>query len=184
MPSRWDDGMALARSRGGYERCGGRHFRVGLPDSRAGRPCQIGNINAWHWIGQDGSSTHCSELARENRRISRAACRCPSPWRDLHVALALRRVQDVGSLRAMPNPMSGSVALDFVLPEPGVVRAAIYDVRGRLVRTLVDGPEPAAEHRQEWNGCDESGRPVPSGVYFYRLEAGVQSATARLVVVR
>ncbi len=83
-----------------------------------------------------------------------------------------------------PNPVLPPAAIRYRLAAAGPVSLRIYDVSGRHVRTLVDGPETAAEHRHEWNGRDEAGRAVPSGVYFYRLEAGGRSATARLVVVR
>jgi hypothetical protein len=83
-----------------------------------------------------------------------------------------------------PNPVVPPATISYRLAAPGVVRLRIYDVGGRLVRTLVDGRESAAEHQHVWNGRDATGRPVPSGVYFSRLEVGGQSATERLVLVR
>jgi flagellar hook assembly protein FlgD len=61
---------------------------------------------------------------------------------------------------------------------------AIYDVRGSLVRTLVDEPRSAGEYRMEWNGENNSGVRVSSGVYFYRLIAGGFQSTRKMVLLR
>lgn len=75
-----------------------------------------------------------------------------------------------------PNPFSGSTAIDFIVPEAGMLR--IYDVAGRLVRTLIAG----VSGRAIWDGLDAHGRRAPSGVYFYRLEAGGSAGTTRKMV--
>ena len=55
----------------------------------------------------------------------------------------------------------------------------IYDVSGRLIRTLVDEPQTAGEKTVTWNGRDTQGRSVASGVYFYRLQAPGYEKTLR-----
>ncbi len=87
-------------------------------------------------------------------------------------------------LESVPNPATATSTIRYRLSAAGPVSLRIYDVGGRLVRTLVDGRQPAAEHRLQWNGRDDAGRLVPSGVYFYRLEAGGRSAAERLVLIR
>jgi flagellar hook assembly protein FlgD len=67
------------------------------------------------------------------------------------------------------------------VPRPGHVRLSIYDVAGRLVRTLVNEPRPEGLHSVSWEGRDESGRSVASGVYLSRMEAGDFVATQRMV---
>jgi len=71
-----------------------------------------------------------------------------------------------------PNPFNPSTSVRYQLPEPGEVRLAIYDVLGQEVRVLVSERQPAGWYRVSWDGRDEAGQPVSSGVYLYRLEAG------------
>ncbi len=83
-----------------------------------------------------------------------------------------------------PNPVAERTTLAFDLPAPARVRAAIYDVSGRLVNLLVDEPLPAGKHQLEWARRDESGRLVSSGIYFLLLEAGTHQSREKVVVVR
>jgi len=68
-----------------------------------------------------------------------------------------------------PNPFNPSTTIRFTLPQRDHVRLTVHDVRGRLVRVLENEDLPAGEHRIAWGGVDKGGRPVASGVYFYRL---------------
>ncbi len=82
------------------------------------------------------------------------------------------------------NPVRGNAALNFSLPQSGSVRLYLVDVSGRVVRTLVDGSLRAGPHAASWNGQDESGHTVPSGLYFARLEAEGKSLVRRVLMVR
>ena len=86
---------------------------------------------------------------------------------------------------ASPNPTSRGTLVEFVLPERGRALVAIYDASGRLVRTLTDRVMSAGQHAAEWDGRDESERPVASGIYFAKMRAagGVHSST-KVAVVR
>jgi flagellar hook assembly protein FlgD len=64
------------------------------------------------------------------------------------------------------------------------VKLGIFDVGGRLVRTLVDGPLEAGEHNIGWNGRDSRGALVESGVYFYKLHTGGHELARRMLLVR
>jgi flagellar hook assembly protein FlgD len=64
------------------------------------------------------------------------------------------------------------------------VRLVVYDVLGREVRVLEDGVIGAGEHRAVWDGCNDLGKRVTSGVYFYKLEAGDHQFTRKMLVVR
>jgi len=66
-----------------------------------------------------------------------------------------------------PNPFNPETVIPFSLAFPGRVAVRIYDVRGRLVRTVLDALKPAGVHAARWNGSTESGRRSASGVYFY-----------------
>ena len=83
-----------------------------------------------------------------------------------------------------PNPSNPSTRLRFELPVAAPARLEILDVRGRLVRLLVEGLLPAGPAAVEWDGRDWLGREAPSGVYVVRLAAAGRSATQKLTLVR
>ena len=90
----------------------------------------------------------------------------------------------VPMLMAHPNPFHPRTTLTFAVPRPGHVRLSVYDVEGRLVRTLVNESRPAGRQSVSWEGRDDSGHSVASGVYLYRMEAGDFVATRRMVRLR
>ena len=84
-----------------------------------------------------------------------------------------------------PNPFNPSTTIDFQLYEPTSVDLRILDVGGRLVRALENGRVMDAGRNQvEWNGLDDRGRPVASGTYVIRIEAGSIIETRAMVLVR
>ncbi len=87
-----------------------------------------------------------------------------------------------------PNPFNPSTTIEFVLPgNPAEMRRAslaIFDTRGRHVRTLIDTELHAGSHRIYWDGKDHAGRSVPSGVYLYRLRDGERSYTRKMTVAK
>lgn len=70
-----------------------------------------------------------------------------------------------------PNPFNPSTVIEFDLPFKSNVQIGIYDIIGRLVRTLVDAEYSVGSHRTVWDGKNDSGSPMPSGTYFYQLKA-------------
>jgi N-acetylneuraminic acid mutarotase len=83
-----------------------------------------------------------------------------------------------------PNPFADGTVFRFTLPRTAVVAARVFDLNGRLVAELSAGPLGGGQHELAWNGRDLSGARVGAGVYLFRLEAGTESATRRVVVVR
>lgn len=83
-----------------------------------------------------------------------------------------------------PNPFNPLTTLRFTAPAAGRIRLAIYDVRGKLVRRLVDADLSCGRHETVWNGRDETGRAVGSGCYFARLAAFGKTETVRMELVR
>ncbi|MCK4412417.1 MAG: right-handed parallel beta-helix repeat-containing protein [Candidatus Eisenbacteria sp.] len=83
-----------------------------------------------------------------------------------------------------PNPGRPGTLIRFDLPSPGEVRLEIFDVAGRRVTTLLDGPRPAGVHSVAWAGTTDDGQPVESGVFFFRLRAGSFSKTRQLMIAR
>jgi hypothetical protein len=83
-----------------------------------------------------------------------------------------------------PNPFNPAALLRFSLSAPGAVHLAVHDVAGRRVAVLADGHRGAGSYEAVWNGLDDSGRKVPSGVYFARLHAGEYTATRKMVLLK
>ena len=83
-----------------------------------------------------------------------------------------------------PNPFNPSTAIKFDLANNEHVALKIYNVAGRLVRTLVDGKMVRGRHSVEWNGRGDSTLQLASGIYIYKLEAGGFTATRKLVLMK
>jgi len=83
-----------------------------------------------------------------------------------------------------PNPFNPRTAVAFDVPRTGAVRVAIHDLRGRLVRLLVDTQLAAGRHEAVWNGRDDAGRPAAAGVYLLRLRQGGDAVSAKLMLAK
>lgn len=88
------------------------------------------------------------------------------------------------SLEVHPNPAAAFASVTFRLPAAEPVHLAVYDLQGRRVNVLRDAPTLAGPHALRWDGRDDRGVPVPSGVYLVRLLTPRRSAVQRLVVVK
>jgi len=83
-----------------------------------------------------------------------------------------------------PNPFNPETVIHFALPEKAKVKVQIFDALGRSVRVLLEAEKPAGFHEVTWNGRDADGRPVPSGIYFYKLEAGAFFAIRKMSLIK
>jgi len=83
-----------------------------------------------------------------------------------------------------PNPFNPTTHIEFELAAAADARLEIFDARGRLVRMLLAGMQPAGVHRVIWNGLDERGAPAASGAYYYRLQTPRGASTRRMTLVR
>jgi hypothetical protein len=83
-----------------------------------------------------------------------------------------------------PNPFNPSTEIAFDLPRDMPVVLRIFAVDGRVVRTLVDGPRQAGTNRVRWDGMDDEGRAMPSGLYLYRFEAEGKSIVRKMHLVK
>jgi flagellar hook assembly protein FlgD len=96
---------------------------------------------------------------------------------DAHVGVKLAEEESTVALPAefsvgnYPNPFNPSTTISYLLAENSSVRLEIYDVAGRKVRSLVDESRSAGYHNVVWNGRDQNGSQVSSGVYLYRFTA-------------
>jgi hypothetical protein len=120
-----------------------------------------GFVNGWGWA--------IDNLAIQDGAVAAA---------DLPAARAVSLAQNA------PNPFNPSTTIRFALPRRTEVSLRVFDVRGRLVKTLADGPRPAGQHAVEWDGRNDRGAPAASGVYLYRLQAGEQTLQRRMLLVK
>jgi hypothetical protein len=85
---------------------------------------------------------------------------------------------------ASPNPLNPSTTISFELSRPGSVQLNVYDVSGRLVKTLANGFMGAGSHSVGWDGTSRQGARVASGVYFYLLQTPEATVKSNLVVAK
>lgn len=83
-----------------------------------------------------------------------------------------------------PNPFAESTSIGIALPARSDVDVSVFDVSGRLVATIARGERDGGDHELTWNGRDNAGNRVGAGVYFYRLKAGNETLTRKLVLTR
>lgn len=87
-------------------------------------------------------------------------------------------------LQPTPNPFNQSTRLGFELDRPAEVRLLVYDVLGRRVRSLWSGKLEAGPRHALWDGHDDRGRPLPSGLYVARLEVNDHGFTRKLLLLK
>ena len=92
---------------------------------------------------------------------------------------------DVPTLAVYPNPFNPSATIRFHVDAPGPVSLRVYDVTGTLVRSILVGSHSAlGTHSVAWDGTDDRGRHVATGVYLVRLETPTQTVTQRATLLR
>lgn len=84
----------------------------------------------------------------------------------------------------LPNPFNPKTDIRFALPAAGAVSLRVFDVEGRQVRVLAEGPYATGEHTVTWDGKNDAGQTVPSGVYFYRLAGDTESRTRKMLMMK
>ncbi len=102
--------------------------------------------------------------------------------------LSAVRVETHSSARMLaapwPNPFNPRTTLNFSLPRAGHARLSVYDLRGRRVRTLWDGPASVGKTQVTWDGTDGSGRNVAAGMYMVRLLVGERTETRKVALLK
>ncbi len=83
-----------------------------------------------------------------------------------------------------PNPFNPQTEISFNLASDTRVKLEVYDLRGRLVRTLEDGVMTAGRNEVKWDGRNDAGHETPSGAYFYRLTGPEKTLSAKMMLVR
>lgn len=119
--------------------------------------------------GQSVTYNVASGAARMQTGVSATATPAPATW-----SLA----------QNSPNPFNPMTRIRFDVPRPSRVDLRVFDSAGRLVRTLVKGNTSAGVHVVTWDGHDEQGASVASGIYFYELRAGRYIERRRMVLLK
>jgi hypothetical protein len=86
-----------------------------------------------------------------------------------------------------PNPFNPSTTISYAIPDGNAqvgVKLSVFNLRGQLVRSLVDQSQSPGNYNVNWDGSDDNGRQISSGVYFYRLVAGDYVSTRKMVVLK
>ncbi|MFH1864428.1 MAG: cellulase family glycosylhydrolase [Candidatus Eisenbacteria bacterium] len=147
-----------------------------------------GGSNLWilyhdDYPDYDGFGVYCPEDSSTCGIIAAEAERMNS--------LVAAGVEDAGqvglrgpAIRSFPNPFNPAVSIEYAVPADGPVLLAVYDLCGRMVRTLVDRGHPAGVHTARWDGRDVTGAEMGSGVYFALLKVEESQAIRKLVLIR
>jgi len=83
-----------------------------------------------------------------------------------------------------PNPFNPTTTINYSLKEKSRVSINIYNIKGQKVKQLVSDQLSAGQHSVVWNGKDESGKSVSSGIYFYKLKAGNFEKTKKMILMK
>jgi hypothetical protein len=156
--------------------CGSNCFSADPAEAHFGLNASA-TVNTLQVTWTDGTVTTLNNVAANQRLV------LTHPAVDAPVA----QVPNPGSLQllgAAPNPFDRGTAIRFRLGEASPVQVRVFDAAGRAVRTVVTTPRGAGSHEITWDGCDDQGSAVGSGVYWYEVRAEGASARGKLVRLR
>lgn len=138
----------------------------------------------YHWVvsGPTGANVHIRAVVKDTlQRVGEDVTNAPMTIREIpSVGVADEASNGLALAPPWPNPARGEVALEFALPRAAVIRLAAYDVLGREVARLADGPLAAGRHVVPWRPAAT----LPGGLYFVRLEVEGRSIARRVAVLR
>lgn len=92
--------------------------------------------------------------------------------------------QDFSLSQNYPNPFNPATTIEYSVATTSRVRLTVYNIRGQTITTLVDDIKGPGRHEQTWNGSNDRGSQVASGVYFYRLETDHYTDTKKMVLLK
>lgn len=90
----------------------------------------------------------------------------------------------ISNLRNYPNPFNPSTTISFTAKSAAKAKLNIYNLKGQLVKCLVDAALPSGEHKIVWDGKDADANPVSSGIYFYQLEMGTYKSLNKMLMMK
>lgn len=142
--------------------------------SLEGAVLSAGNVDLFTVEGIDGYRVAEVEMSSDNGRQVTVAM--SSTEKRLPNEFALHQ--------NYPNPFNPQTEISFDIAATSHARLCVYNVLGQAVRTLADGMFSAGSYTVTWDGTDESGQSVASGIYLYRLEAGEQSVSKKMMLLK
>jgi hypothetical protein len=148
-----------------------------------GTACRVGHWGAYSYVPQIGDQLYVTGIVGALADMHRLQPRDDSDFEPVTGVPGEGDVRIVSLSQNAPNPFGSRTSITYALPSDGKVLLRVYDVAGRLVKTLVDGPQPAGTWNVAWDGTDERDHPVSRGMYFYRLDAGGKTIAKRMVLV-
>lgn len=83
-----------------------------------------------------------------------------------------------------PNPFNPTTTISFTLPKQGRLRLEVFNITGQKVRTIADGNQPAGTYSVIFDGCDEKGNQLASGIYFYRITTENDTETKKMIMLK
>jgi hypothetical protein len=92
--------------------------------------------------------------------------------------------QDYRLLQNYPNPFNPATAIGYALPQISRVELKIYNLLGQEIRTLVDKQQQPGKYTITWDGADNHGQQVSSGIYIYQIKAGDYVESRKMVLLR
>jgi len=85
---------------------------------------------------------------------------------------------------AYPNPFNPVTTLRYDLPEDALINVTIYDMMGRRIKILVNGPQSAGYRSVIWDATNDYGKPVSAGIYLYKIQVGEFTQTKKMVLLK
>lgn len=160
-------------------------FRSNGAEYFAGRGSGVASANALGAGGTEGMTYHATTsdyhgLVVYNNNDNSGTWRLSVYFTDA-VAVDQGPLPAVLSLAATPNPSRGDATLRYALPADGEVAVEVFDLQGRLLRTLVSGVRPAGTHEVRWDGRGASGSAPGAGIYLARIRANGEERHIKLV---
>jgi hypothetical protein len=140
-------------------------------------PDTLNHGRAYALAAGEGTFPDCPMFRRDLRH---SAC-VHEAWSGVRTADSRRQV---AHLSAHPDPFRRSATIWYMIPAAGRVDLRIYDVRGRLVQSLVSERKMPGTHSATWDGIDNASNELPSGIYFARLHGDGFSAVRKLLYIR
>jgi hypothetical protein len=154
----------------------------------AGGESAVYPVNELKRIGFDGDTLVVVDAGSTSCYGAAAVTRIEFLWSPANSGLndprgAAALVTAMHLLQNQPNPFSPETRIAFDLPKAGPVELVVYGVNGRQIRRLVKDTREAGRHSAIWNGRDDAGRKVGSGIYFYQLIAAGVAESRRMILL-
>jgi hypothetical protein len=160
--------------------------RADAPRDEAAAPSEFETVATGRPVGLGGELRYVDGEARAGERYVYRVVAAEG-GEEIHTTGTIYVPVTQGSLsQNYPNPFNPTTTIRYLVPDGGVqqVRLVVYDVRGARVRTLVDREQRGGSYAVDWDGRNDQGQAVGSGVYFYRLVERNYTQTRKMLLLK